>query len=167
MPPILLAVSALAGTAFSIGDTLYQQANAPGQNPTSTASTSPTQAQLVAQETQNRQQQASAVQQQLPGLQAQTDGGVSPGYLADMGSLLSGQSQLSGSPQIAAAVSSFLGNNGAGSSSGSLSSLLPGLTGGSSGGGSSGSSAIGQANAQFMQPNQQDSSPFSATAFAQ
>jgi hypothetical protein len=121
------AIAALAGSAFSVGDTLYQQANAPGQ--ASAASQQPTQAQAVASETANRQLATSQAQQELPGIQAQTGGGVSPGYYADMSSLLSGNSQYGQSPQIAQLVSSFLGQGtGTGASSTPTSSIAPGLT---------------------------------------
>lgn len=175
MPPAIIPIALLATSAFGIGDTLYQQANAPSG---SSATTGPTQAQAIAAEEANRKVATSQAQQQLPGLQSATDGSVSPGYLQDMSSLLSGNSQYGQSPQIQQAVQQFLGNysgtipssttpsvGGAGGSSGAanpLSSLFPGMATGSVNDPASG--GTGTTSTSGSQP-QQPTNPFAALGF--
>ena len=150
------AIGAATGLA-SLGVTGYELANQPGGG--GAAQTQPTQAQAVSAETANRQLATTQAQQELPGLQYQTGGGVSPGYYADMSSLLSGNSQYGSSPQIQQLVSSFLGNGiGTGSGSSPSSSLLPGLTSPSV------SPGVSSAANSFMQPQAQDQGVFSSAA---
>jgi len=152
------AIAALAGSAFSVGDTLYQQANAPGQS--SSAQQQPTQAQAVSAETANRQQVVSQAALQLPGLQYEGGGGLSPGYLATQSSTDSGNSQYGSSPQIQQLVNSFLGLGGVGtgSSAGPVSSLLPGLTAPSV------NSGVSSATNSFLNPQAQAQGAFATSA---
>ena len=152
------AIGAATGLA-SLGVTGYELANQPGGG--GAAQTQPSQAQAVSAETANRQLATTQAQQELPGLQYQTGGGVSPGYYADMASLLSGNSQYGSSPQIQQLVSSFLGNGIGGQSSAAspVSSLLPGLTAPSV------NSGVSSATNSFLSPQtQQDQGVFATAA---
>jgi hypothetical protein len=113
--PAAVALLPLIIGAVTAGTSIYEIANKPGapKAPTQT----PAQAQDAA--TNTRKTQEAALSQQLPGLQAQTGGSLSPEALLQLSELLSGQAN---APGIGGSVQDMIAKmNGGGSTS-------PGLT---------------------------------------
>lgn len=102
------AIAALASAGTAVGTTIYDKVSAPS------APAPPTPAQVtsdaIAQATQQRQAKATADAQLLPGLQADTGGGLSPDALATFSSQFNGDAG-GNNPQLQALVSQFLGLN--------------------------------------------------------
>lgn len=101
--PIIFAVSA----ATSAGLGIYGAVNRPS------APAGPTPAQIsqdaIKQETDRRSTAATEASQFLPGIQANTSGGVSPEYYSQVSSLLSGNANLSNSSAFKSLINRFLG----------------------------------------------------------
>lgn len=129
------AIAALASAGTAIGTTVYDKVSAPS------APAAPTPAQVtsdaITQATEQRKAAASSDAQLLPGLQADTGGGLSPDALATLSSQFNGDAG-GNNPQLKDLVSQFLGlNNGATSSFGGSGTFgaatsnpsSPGLTG--------------------------------------
>jgi hypothetical protein len=119
MPQGLVALLPLifsgAAAATTIGTSIYSAENQPGMP----KPVVPTQAQTDATAASARKTQEAALSQQLPGLQAQTGGSLSPEALLQLSQLLSGQA---GTPGIGGSVQDLLSKMGSGGSS------SPGLT---------------------------------------
>lgn len=114
MPEILAVIPLIIGAA-GVGTSIYSMSNQPG-TPKPPVQT-PEQAQAAA--TNTRKTQEAALSQQLPGLQAQTGGSLSPEALLQLSELLSGQAN---APGIGGSVQDMISKmNGGGSTS-------PGLT---------------------------------------
>ena len=114
MPAALALLPLLIGAA-GVGTSIYSMSNQPG-TPKPTPQT-PAQAQTAATNTRNTQE--AALSQQLPGLQAQTGGSLSPEALLQLSERLSGQAN---APGIGGSVQDMIAKmNGGGSTS-------PGLT---------------------------------------
>lgn len=111
--PIIVGIISAAG----VGTSIYSLANQPGTPKAAT----PTPAQQQQTATANRTSQESAISQQLPGLQAQVGGSLSPDALLQLAQLASGQS---GQPGVGASVQDLLSKMAGGSTTGS--GLTPG-----------------------------------------
>lgn len=124
--PLILAVSA----ATSAGLGIYSAVNQPGAPP------QPTPAQVskdaIASETANRQAAAKSAGQLLPGLQSDTNGGLSPDAYATLSSDFSGNGNIANSPQMQQLVAKFLGIDSGSSFGGSSSSFGSSFGGGGS-----------------------------------
>lgn len=131
------AIAALASAGTAVGTTIYDKVSAPS----SSTPAAPTPAQVttdaITQETQKRQAQATSDAQLLPGLQADTGGGLSPDALSTFSSQFNGDAG-GNTPQLQQLVAQFLGlNSGANNSFGgsgtfgasTSSPSSPGLTG--------------------------------------
>lgn len=90
MPPAIIA--AIIGAAATIGVTAYEHTSAPGPN-----AGQPTPAQLqtnaITQATQQRTAAGQEASQLVPGLQADTSGGLSPDATTNLSYLFSGNGQ--------------------------------------------------------------------------
>jgi hypothetical protein len=119
MPEGLVALLPLifggAAAATTIGTSIYNAENQPGTPKPAV----PTQAQTDATAANTRNTQEAALSQQLPGLQAQTGGSLSPEALLQLSQLLSGQA---GTPGIGGSVQDLLQKMSGGGST------TPGLT---------------------------------------
>jgi hypothetical protein len=113
----IAAIASLAGAGTALGNTIYQDVNAP-----STSGPSPTQItnQAINAETANRATATKEAAQILPDLQFNTGGGLSPDAYSQLSSQFSGNANLGNSPQMQAIVAKFLGlDTGASSFGGS------------------------------------------------
>lgn len=129
------AIAALASAGVGIGTTIYDKVSAPSTPAAPTPAQVTTDA--ITQETQKRQAQATSDAQLLPGLQADTGGGLSPDALSTFSSQFNGDAG-GNTPQLQQLVAQFLGlNSGANNSFGgsgtfgaaTSSPSSPGLTG--------------------------------------
>jgi hypothetical protein len=124
MPEGLIALLPLilgsAAAATTVGTSIYNATNQPG-----TPKPAPPAAPNPADASKTRATQEAALSQQLPGLQAQTGGSLSPEALLQLSTLLSGQA---GSPGIGGSVQDLLQkmNGGGGGGSGNSPGLTPG-----------------------------------------
>lgn len=102
------AIAALASAGTAVGTTIYDKVSAPS------AATPPTPAQVtsdaISQASSQRQAQARSDAQLLPGLQADTGGGLSPDALASFSSQFNGDAG-GNNPQLKDLVAQFLGLN--------------------------------------------------------
>ena len=118
--PLIVSIVGAATGAATLGANLYAQANQPSSAAPQTSATD-----AINAEQQRRDAIVRQAQLQLPGLQSQTSGSVSPGYYQDMSSVLSGNADMANSPQLAQAVQQFLGGGslGSGGSNGATSGV--------------------------------------------
>ena len=98
--PIILEIAGIAAAGTQIGTSIYSATNQPG-TPKPATPPAPTPADAA----KTRSTQEAALSQQLPGLQAQTGGSLSPEALLQLSTLLSGQA---GTPGIGGSVQDLL-----------------------------------------------------------
>ena len=84
---VATAIGSLAGAGAGIGQTIYNDVSQPGapQQPAP-----PTAAQNITAEVQKRAAEANTVNQQIPGIEAQTSGGLSDQAYQNLGSSAAG-----------------------------------------------------------------------------
>jgi hypothetical protein len=114
--PQALALLPLLIAGAGVGTSIYSMENAPG----TPKPVPPTQAQTDATAANTRKTQEAALSQQLPGLQAQTGGSLSPEALLQLSTMLSGQA---GTPGIGSSVQDLISKMNTGGTPNS-----PGLT---------------------------------------
>lgn len=133
-PATATLIAAIIGSATAVGTTAFNAANAPSapKPPDPTAISN----QAINTETANRATASKEAAQFLPGIQANTSGGLSPDALAQFSSTFSGNANLGDSEQIKQMVAKFLGLEtgatfgGTGSfGTGASNPASPGLTG--------------------------------------
>lgn len=90
--PLLIPILTGAAAATGIGTSIYSLTNQPG----TPKPVVPTKAETDASALKTRNSQEAAISQQLPGLQAQTGGSLSPEALLQLSTLLSGQGNTPG-----------------------------------------------------------------------
>lgn len=137
MPPAIIAAAIVAAT--TVGTTIYSKMSQPSAPKQATPAEISTQA--INTETSNRATATKEAGQFLPGLQANTSGGLSPDAYKQLSATFSGNADLANSPQMQELVSRFLGlDNSAsfggsepfgssGGSSGAANPSSPGLAG--------------------------------------
>lgn len=133
-PVTATIIAAIIGSGTAIGTTAFNAANAPsGPKPADPAEISK---QAISTETANRDIATRQAAQFLPGIQANTSGGLSPDALQQFSANFSGNSDLASSPQMKELIAKFLGMDtgatntfGGGSSFGGSNPASPGLVG--------------------------------------
>jgi len=108
----IAAIASLASAAFTVGDTIYQQENAPNPNAVDNTAKQAQLAQNDAASAAAKKAQAATIANQLPNLQEQTGGATSPEYLA---SVAGTQTGAPGEPNVfTKALADWLGLGGGG-----------------------------------------------------
>lgn len=106
LAPLLTAAAAATGAGVSIYSAMNQPGAPKGPTPAQTTQNA------IASESANRASAAKAAGQLLPGLQANTSGGLSPDAYQTLSADFSGNADLSKSPQFKELIDKFLGTGG-------------------------------------------------------